>query len=78
MSKDILENPAMFQPHPSLPSNRAFVVQFRSQPADASLLWQGRVEHLTSGQVLRFHTREELLTFLARVLTEVQEPPCIQ
>jgi hypothetical protein len=66
----------MLHPPPSLPSNRAFVVQFRSQPADASLFWQGRVEHLTSGQVLRFHTLEELLTFLARVLTEVQEPPC--
>jgi hypothetical protein len=34
------------------------------------------VEHLTSGQVLRFHTPEELLTFLARVLIEVQELPC--
>ena len=66
----------MPQPPPFLPSNRAFVVQFRAQPADASLFWQGRVEHLTSGQVLRFHTLEELLAFLARVLTEVQEPPC--
>jgi hypothetical protein len=68
----------MPQPPPSLPSNRAFVVQFRAQPADAPLSWEGRVEHLTSGQVLRFHTLEELLTFLARVLTEVQEPPCIE
>ena len=68
----------MPQPPPFLPSNRAFVVQFRSQPADASLLWQGRVEHLTSGQVLRFHAPEELLGFLARVLTEVQEPPYLE
>jgi hypothetical protein len=68
----------MPQPLPFLPSNRAFVVQFRSPPADASLFWQGRIEHLTSGQVLRFQTLEELLIFLARVLTEVQEPPCTE
>ena len=68
----------MPQPPPSLPTNRAFVVQFRNQPADAPLFWEGRVEHLTSGQVLRFHTPEELLAFLTRVLTEVQEPPCLE
>ena len=48
-----------------------------AQPADALLSWEGRVEHLTSGQVLRFHAPEELLAFLTRVLTEVQEPSCI-
>ena len=68
----------MLQPPPSLPTNRAFVVQFRAQPADTPLSWEGRVEHLTSGQVLRFHASEELLAFLARVLTEVQEPPCME
>jgi hypothetical protein len=66
----------MPHPQPSLPSNRAFVVQFRTQPTDAPLSWEGRVEHLVSGQVLRFHSPEELLAFLAHVLTEVQEPPC--
>jgi hypothetical protein len=68
----------MSQPPSSLPSNKAFVVQFRAQPADAPLSWEGRVEHLTSGQVLRFHAPEELLAFLARVLTEAQELPCIE
>ena len=68
----------MLKPPPSLPANRAFVVQFRAQPADAPLSWEGRAEHLTSGQVLRFHAPEELLAFLARVLTEVQEPPCLK
>ena len=63
---------------PSLPTNRAFVVQFRAQPADPTLSWEGRVEHLTSGQVSRFHSPEELLAFLARVLTEVLESPCSQ
>ena len=68
----------MLQPQPSLPTNRAFVVQFRAQSTDSALSWEGRVEHLTSGQVLRFHSPEELLAFLARVLTEVQESSCAQ
>ena len=63
----------MPQSLPSLPSNQAFVVQFRTQPAGTPLTWEGRVEHLTSGQVLRFHGSEELLAFLARVLTAVQQ-----
>ena len=66
----------MPQPPPSLPGSRAFVVQFRAQPTDAPLSWEGRIEHLNSGQVLRFHAPEELLACLARVLTEVQEQPC--
>ena len=68
----------MPQSPPSLPSNRAFVLQFRTQPTDAPLSWEGRIEHLTSGQVLRFHAPEELLAFIARMLTEGQEPPCIE
>jgi hypothetical protein len=68
----------MFQPQPSLPTNRAFVVQFRAQATDTALSWEGRVEHLNSGQVLRFHSPEELLAFLARVLTDVQESSCAQ
>jgi hypothetical protein len=66
----------MSQSHPSLPTNRAFVVQFRAQPTDSALSWEGRVEHLSSGQVLRFHSPEELLAFLDRVLTEVLKSPC--
>jgi hypothetical protein len=65
----------MPQPHSSLPTNRAFVVQFRAQSTDPTVLWEGRVEHLNSGQTLRFHSSEELLTFLSRVLNEVLESP---
>jgi hypothetical protein len=57
---------------PSLPANRAFVVQFRAQPTDASSTYEGRVEHLLSGQAARFHSLEELLAFMARVLSDVQ------
>jgi len=59
---------------PSLPTNRAFVVQFRAQAAEAPLSWEGRIEHLVSGQVGRFHSPEELLECLDRMLATVQEP----
>ena len=59
--------------HPSLPSNRAFVVQFRAQPPGALPGYDGRVEHLVSGQVVRFHSLEELLAFMTRVLAEVEQ-----
>ena len=58
---------------PSLPSNRVFVVQFRRQATGAPAGYDGRVEHLVSGQVARFHSLEELLAFMTRVLTEVQQ-----
>jgi hypothetical protein len=60
------------QSQPSLPTNRAFVVQFRAQPTDAAPAYTGRVEHLESGQVARFQSTEELLAFMIRVLTDVQ------
>jgi hypothetical protein len=63
----------MSQPPPALPSNHAFVVQFRFQPPEAPLSWEGRVEHLVSGHVARFYSAEELLAVLARTLTAVQQ-----
>jgi hypothetical protein len=54
-----------------LPTNRAFVVQLRAQPPGAPFAWDGRVEHVISGQATHFHTLEELLTFMRRVLAEV-------
>jgi hypothetical protein len=59
----------------SLSTDRAFVVQFRTQPSEAPLAWDGRVEHVVSGQAARFHSPEELLAFLHRVLTDVHTPP---
>jgi hypothetical protein len=59
---------------PSLPSNRAFVVQFRSPPAGEPARYDGRVEHLVSGQVARFHSLEELLAFMIRMLSDVAAP----
>lgn len=48
-------------------------MQFRAPATGASLSYAGRVEHLVSGQAARFHALEELLTFIVRVLTEVEE-----
>jgi hypothetical protein len=62
----------MASSQPSLPSNRVFVVQFRLPPPGEPSSYDGRVEHLVSGQVARFHSLEELLAFMIRVLDEVQ------
>lgn len=63
----------MSQSQPSLPTNRTFVVQFRAPPSGASSPYEGRVEHLASYQVARFHSLEELLAFMMRVLADVQD-----
>jgi hypothetical protein len=57
---------------PALPTNRAFVVQFRAPLPEGAPTYDGRVEHLVSGQEARFHSLKELLAFMIRVLTEVQ------
>ena len=62
----------MSQSQPSLPTDRAFVVQFRPQPAGASPSYEGRVEHLASYQVARFHSLEELLAFMVGVLADIE------
>ena len=36
--------------------------------------WEGRVEHVVSGQVTHVHSLEELLAFIRRVLPDVQPP----
>jgi hypothetical protein len=35
--------------------------------------YDGRVEHLVSGQGAPFHSLEELLAFMIRILADVQE-----
>jgi hypothetical protein len=53
---------------PSLPTERAFVVQFRGEAAVEQGHYAGRVEHVVSGQSAHFCTLEDLLAFMARVL----------
>jgi hypothetical protein len=57
---------------PTLPTNHVFLVQFRAQFPKIPMTWEGRVEHVVSGQVTHFHALEELLTFMQRVLASVQ------
>lgn len=58
---------------PSLPTNRAFVVQFRAEADVIHGRFDGRVEHITSGQAVNFHRLEELEAFLIQVMRVVQE-----
>jgi hypothetical protein len=55
---------------PSLPSDRAFVVQFHAEADIAKGPFKGRVEHIVSYQATHFDSLEALVTFMARVLAE--------
>lgn len=60
---------------PALPSNRAFVVQFRAATEQTSDNCAGRIEHLVSGQAVRFDSWEHLQEFIKETLTQVEEKP---
>jgi hypothetical protein len=53
---------------PSLPSDHAFVVQFRARSGRHRLASAGRVEHVRSGEAIHFASPDELLAFTRRVL----------
>ena len=59
--------------HP-LPAQRAFLVQVHAEADVAQTRLAGRVEHVVSGQATRFASPEELLAFMARVLTTLHSP----
>jgi hypothetical protein len=63
------EDPSALSPH------RAFVVQFRAEADITHGRCTGRVEHVVSGQATQFHSLEELLAFMGRVLATVRAPP---
>lgn len=48
----------------------AFVIQFRPETDIQVGRFEGRVEHIPSSRSVRFHALEELLAFIAGVLTE--------
>jgi hypothetical protein len=50
----------------------AFVVQVRVGTNMEPDRMEGRVEHVVSGQTTRFHSLDELLAFIARVLATVR------
>ena len=49
----------------------AFVVQFRPETNIDAGRFEGRVEHVATNRAIRFHSLDELLGFIASVLTEV-------
>ena len=50
----------------------AFVIQFRPETDIEAGRFEGRVEHIASYKTTRFHSLDELLGFIASVLTEVR------
>jgi hypothetical protein len=53
--------------------HRAFVVHLRTSSNVARGPIEGRVEHVVSGQSVHFDSLEELLAFMAHVLTQEKE-----
>jgi hypothetical protein len=51
----------------------AFVIQFRPETEIGAGRFEGKVEHVASSQATRFHSLEELIEFIARVLAEVRD-----
>jgi hypothetical protein len=50
-----------------------FVIQFHTETDIEAGRFEGRVEHVASSESVRFHSLEELLGFIARVLAEVRD-----
>ena len=57
------------------PAHRAFVVQVSATADIAQGHWAGRVEHVISGEVMHFQALDDLLGFMARVLTARKPQP---
>jgi len=58
---------------PSLPANRAFVVQLHAEAKVDQGEYKGRVEHITSMQATHFASLEELSAFIVKIMTTLQE-----
>jgi hypothetical protein len=62
------------QPHPTLPTTRAWGVPWRAPPASAARGGAGRMAPGVSGQAPPCHAWAALLACVSRVLTDVQTP----
>jgi hypothetical protein len=60
---------------PPLPTRLAFVVQFAAETAVERGRFVGHIEHVVTGQVAHFHTLDELLAGLVRMLTALDTTP---
>lgn len=73
-AKQFQATPARSEPRDSvrLPTDRAFVLQFRADTDLKHRHFDGRIEHLVSGHVGLFHSLEELVEFLEQTLPSDQ------
>lgn len=53
----------------AFPQRKAFVLQFSAEAGPQTGLFQGRVEHVTSGDAVSFESTEELWAFVRSVMT---------
>jgi len=58
---------------PSLPTNRAFVVQLHADAQVEQSEFRGRVEHIVSMRATHFHSLEELTAFMVQMVTTVEK-----
>jgi len=58
---------------PALPAWKAFVVQFSRECGAQAGTFSGRVEHLDSGQRVRFGSAEELHAVLLQMLKGIKD-----
>ena len=65
----MMQQDSHFQSRTALPANRSIVLQFRADADLSSDDMAGRVEHVTSGRAERFESMDELMAFLAHVLS---------
>jgi hypothetical protein len=54
-------------------SDAAFVIQFRHGPDLKAGRVEGRIEHIASYKAARFHSVDELFTFITRVLADIRD-----
>lgn len=67
------KSPLAAIPEAPLSPHWAFVVQLRQGTSLAPEAVYGRVEHIASGQAMRFTSWEEVRVFMERVLAEIAE-----
>jgi hypothetical protein len=53
--------------------HRAFVVYLSTRADVIRGQWEGKAEHIVSGQVTHFHSLDDLAGFITRVLTKKKE-----
>ena len=58
---------------PSLPTNRAFVVQLHADAQVEKGQFRGRVEHMVSMRARHFHSLKELAAFIEQAITTLPQ-----